>query len=72
MIGSLKNSRNSLKSTQEESGRAKILSDSTQISETDTKKNDNIHDLTPEIYKALSSTSYTGKTMKNEDDILTM
>ena len=31
---------------------------------------DNIYDLTPEIYKALSYTGYDGKTMKNENDIL--
>ena len=31
---------------------------------------DNIYDLTPEIYKALSYTGYTGNTMKNEADIL--
>ena len=31
---------------------------------------DNIHDLTPEIYKALSYTGCTGKTMKNENGIL--
>ena len=34
--------------------------------------NDNIYDITPEIHKALSSTSYTGKTMKNENNILKM
>ena len=34
--------------------------------------NDNVYDLTPEIYKALSYTGYTGNTMKNEADILTM
>ena len=33
---------------------------------------DSIYDLTPEIYKALSDTGYTGKTMKNESDILMM
>ena len=33
---------------------------------------DNIYDLTPETYKALSDTGYTGKTMKNESDILMM
>ena len=33
---------------------------------------DNIYDLTPEIYKALSDTGYTGETMKNESDILMM
>ena len=31
---------------------------------------DNIYDLTPEIYKALSYTGYDGKSMKNENDIL--
>ena len=31
---------------------------------------DNDYELTPEIYKALSSTGDTGKTMKNENDIL--
>ena len=34
--------------------------------------NENIYDLTPVIYKALSPTSYTGKTMINEKDILMM
>ena len=31
---------------------------------------DNVYDLTPEIYKALSFTGYTGNTMRNENDIL--
>ena len=31
---------------------------------------DNVYDITPEIYKALSYTGYTGVTMKNENDIL--
>ena len=31
---------------------------------------DNIYDLTPEIYKALSYTGYDGPTMKNQNDIL--
>ena len=34
--------------------------------------NDKIYDVTPEIYKASSSTSYIGKTMKDEKDILMM
>ena len=73
MIGSLMNSRNSLKIIHDESGRANILGVPIQILEADTILiNENLYDLTPEIYKALSSTSYTGKTMKNEDDILTM
>ena len=32
----------------------------------------NDYELTPEIYKALSYTGYTGKTMKKESDILMM
>ena len=33
---------------------------------------DNDYEVTPEIYKALSYTGYTGKTMKIENDILMM
>ena len=73
MIGSIMNSRNSLKIIQDESGRANILGVPIQIPGAETiKMNENINDVTPEIYKALSSTSYTGKTMKNEDDIFMM
>ena len=71
MIGSLMNSRNSLKITQDESGRANILGVPIQISEGDTIKiNENVYELTPEIYKALTYTTYTGNTMKDENDIL--
>ena len=73
MLGSLMNSKNSLKITQDESGKANILGVPIQISGADMIKiNDNIYDLTPEIYKALSDTGYTGKTMRNESDILMM
>ena len=73
MIGSLMNSRNSLKITQDESGRANILGVPIQISEGDTIKiNKNDYELTPEIYKALTYTTYTGNTMKDENDILMM
>ena len=73
MIGSLMNSKNSLKITQDESGKANILGVPIQISGADTIKiNENIYELTPEIYNALSDTGYTGKTMKNESDILMM
>ena len=73
ILGSLRNSRNSLKVTQDESGRANSLGVPIQISGADTMKvNENIYELTPGTYKALSSTTYTGKTMKNEDDILMM
>ena len=33
---------------------------------------DNVYELTPQIYKALSDTGYTGKNKKNEKDILMM
>ena len=73
MIGSLMNSRNSLKITQDETGRANILGVPIQISEGDTIKiNENVYDLTPEIYKALTYTTYTGNTMEDENDILMM
>ena len=73
MIGSLMNSRNSLKITQDELGRANILGVPIQISEGDTIKiHKTVYELTPEIYKALSDTGYTGNTMKDENDILMM
>ena len=36
------------------------------------RMNDNVYDKTPEIHKALSSTSSMGRTMKNKNDVLTM
>ena len=33
---------------------------------------DNDYEITSEIYKALSYTGFTGKTMKNENDVLRM
>ena len=73
MIGSLMNSRNSLKITRDESGRANSLGIPIQISEGDTiKSNENVYDLTPKIYKALTYATYTGNTMKDENDILMM
>ena len=72
-IGSSMNSRNSLKITQDESGRANILGVPVQFSEGDTMKiNEIFYDLTPEIYKALTYTTYTGNTMKDENDSLMM
>ena len=73
MLGSLMNSRNSLKVTQDESGTATISGTPSQISRADTLKvNENIYDMTPEIYKALTYPTYTGKNMKNENDISMM
>ena len=55
MLGSLLRSKYSLEITQDESGRANILGVPIQVSEVDRiKKIDNILDLTPQIYKALS------------------
>ena len=73
MIGSLMNSRNSLKITQDESGRANILGVPIQISEGDTIKiNKNVYEITPKIYNALSDTGYTGRNMRIKGDILMM
>ena len=73
MIGSLMNSRNSLTITQDESGRANILCVPIQISEGDTIKIiEIVYELTPEIYKALTYTTYTGNTRKDENDISMM
>ena len=72
MIGSIMNSRNSVKITQDETGRANILGIPIQISGVTIKINENVYELIPEIYKALTYTTYTGKTMKDENDILMM
>ena len=68
MIGSLIRSKKSLKITPDASRRTNVLGVPIQISGADTiKTNKKIHELTPEIYKALSDTGYTGKNMKNEN-----
>ena len=72
-LGALMNSKNSLKLIPGDSGRAIILGfpintlggDRIQI-------NDHVFDLTPELYKPLSYTGYTGNTMKNENEIFMM
>ena len=67
------NSRDSLKISQDESGRAIILGVPIQkIGGDRIKLKENIYDLTPEIYKVSSFTAYTGENMKNEKDILMM
>ena len=69
MLGSLMSSHNSLKIIQNESKTASILGVPIQISGPDTIKiKENIYELTPEVYKALSNPIYTGKTMKIDDD----
>ena len=73
MLGSLRNSRNSLKNIQDEFGQTNVTDFPIRISGGDSMRlNDNIYNLNPKIYKALSSTSYTGKDKKSENDILMM
>ena len=72
-LGSLMNSHNSLKITQDEFGQANFLCVPIQISGGDRiRLNENVYDLTPEIYTALSSTSYTSTNRKDESEILMM
>ena len=72
-MGALTNSKTSLKLKQDESGRASKLGVSVNTLGGDRIQiNDNIYDSTPEIFKALSYTGYTGKAMKIENDIIMM
>ena len=69
-LGRLMSSANSLKIKSTPSG-ATILGVPIHTLGGDTIQiKDNVYDLTPEIYRALSFTGYDGKTMKNENDIL--
>ena len=69
-LGRLMSSANSLKIKSTPSG-ATILGVPIYTLDGDTIQiKDNIYDLTPEIYKALSYTGYEGKNLKNENDIL--
>ena len=71
MLGSLMKSKNSLKITQDKSGKANILGVPIQISGSDIIKiNENSYNLTPEVDKALSNPLYTGNTMKNDNDFV--
>ena len=70
-LGRLMSSLNSLKIKASSSG-PKILGVPIYTLGDRIQIKDNIYDLTPEIYKAPSDTGYTGKNMKNENDILMM
>ena len=73
MLGSVMNSRNFSKITQDNLGQANILGFRIPISESDTIKTiKKIYDLIPEIYKVLTYATYTGDNMENENDILKM
>ena len=64
--------RNSLRINQDESGRGSILGVPFQIIGSNTLKNRHkAFELTPELYKALTSTGCTGNQMEKDSDILT-
>ena len=70
---SLTNTTGSLKLTRDKNGNMSILN--TPIKSLGGDKirvYDNIYEFNPEIHKALSKSSYTGKSMKNEDDRRTL
>ena len=64
-LRALTNSKKSLKLIPDDSGRASILGVPINMLGGDRiQLKDKVYDITPEIYKALSYTGYTGKTMK--------
>ena len=65
-------SLNSLKITASPSGPTILGVPIYTLGEDRTQIKDNIYDLTPEIYKMLSDTGYTGNSMKKASDILMM
>ena len=71
-LGSLKSSFNSLKIESSPSGATIFGVPIYTLCGAKLRIRDNDYDLTPEIYEALYFTGYTGKTMKNENDILLM
>ena len=71
-LGRLMSSLNSLKITASPSGPTILGVPINTLGGDRIQIKDNIYNLTPEIYKALSDIGYTGKTMKNESDILMM
>ena len=69
-LGRLMSSANSLKIWSTPSGASILGVPISTLGGDRIQIKDNIYDLTPEIYKALSYTGYDGKTMKNDNDIL--
>ena len=70
ILGALMSSKKSLKLKKDDSIRGSILGTTIFTFAGGRKRiKDNIHDLTPETNKALSSTSYTGKILKNENHV---
>ena len=71
-IGSLMSSSNSLRIKASPSGPTILGVPIFTLGGDRIRIHDNVYDLTPEIYKALFSTGYNGRTMKNENDFLMM
>ena len=71
-LGSLMSNSNSLKIKSSPSGATNLGVSIYTLGGDKLRIRDNDYGFTPEIYKALSYTGYTGKTMKNENDILMM
>ena len=71
-FGRLMSSSNSLRIKPSPSGATILEVPSITLGGDRIQIKDIIYDLTPETYKALSYTGYTGNTMKNEADILMM
>ena len=69
-LGRLMSSANSLKILSTPSGASILGVPINTLGGDRIQIKDNIYDLTPEIYKALSYTGYTGENLKNENDIL--
>ena len=71
-LGRLMSSANSLKINTTPSGATILGVPVSTLGGDRIQIKDNVYDLTPEIYKALSYTGYTGNNMKNEADTLTL
>ena len=69
-LGRIMSSTNSLKIISTPSGASILVVPINILGGDRIQIKDNIYDLTPEIYKALSYTGYTGENLKNENDIL--
>ena len=69
-LGRLMSSANSLKIISTPSGASILGVPINTLGGDRIQIKDNIYDLTPEIYKALSYTGYTGENLKKENDIL--
>ena len=69
----MENTSNSLKLNKKEDDNYSILKSNIKVLGDRILVNDsNIYEISPEIHKALSKSTYTGKSMKNEDERKTL